>query len=255
MIKMINRKMSKSTILPLLSLTAVAVIFFALASLPLRSGAAEKDKPPEKDKPVKDKWENYEGAKPLYKNAANCNKFLSQGWIKTYKYQGVGNPRYGRWFSDSEMMTENSGEMPSSIATQKEGSLNASGLTSVENSTASVDPKHWSVASEFFVYDASSSGSVGPCKYFLYAKNDLRNMRNDFFEANSGEILKEISVGEGEALNVLAEFSLCERHEFNSFSQMLQKNMGRFVTDSSRRGDEIDSLVSQNSIQCQSLTN
>lgn len=197
----------------------------------------------------------------FYKSSQDCNKFLNEGWIKQYKYQGVGDPKYNPTesfiFGSSKQSIEITSEGGSSKATREEGSTVGSSLSSTEDSTAVIDPKWWSNhVMDAFVYRLSSSGRTGPCKYSTVAKNKIKEIRELYFVKNNEDVLKEISRGSGEHLNVLAELSLCDKKSYPYFATAMQQNMDAFL-NSKNKGKIIDGVIKNTkslSLECESVT-
>lgn len=194
--------------------------------------------------------------KSTFKNNQACNKFLNEGWLRDYKYMGVGDPHVADSpFDLFGASTENTSNSPSSEATKKEGSIQGTSTTTTEDSTASSDPKQWTNHGTYLTNVGFSTGSMEPCKYSFWASTaPLRENRNYYFAQNSNQILKEISEGKGEHLNVLASLSLCDKDSYQYFSEKLQNNIDIFLKPSDKKsnGDIIDQLIQKDKILAES---
>jgi hypothetical protein len=151
-------------------------------------------------------------------DSSRCASFVDDGLYTKYKYMGPG-----------EGFTK---------ASKDQGSVKGFSAPSTEGSTASLDPKYSS-------HQSSSLGqylsSTGPCA--MIGLNEMKERREKYFVQNKDEILREIAKGQGEHLNVLATYSLCEKQSFNQFSQKLQQNMDQFLNRKESYGEVIDTSV------------
>lgn len=153
-------------------------------------------------------------------NAGKCTTYLNEGLYQKYEYQGF--------------------DQPATKATKKHGSTQGSTKMSTETSTASLDPVHWTHLTASVTQGFSS---WGPCSGL--GLKQMREHREKYIVQNKEEILKEISKGQGEHLNVLASFSLCEDKSVPDFSSSLQKRMNQFIDKSEKTffGDIIDASI------------
>jgi len=133
---------------------------------------------------------------------------MNKGWYKKYEYQGINQP--------------------ATKATKKHGSSKAPFVLSTEASTASLDPKY---SSNVSTSQAQYTSSWGPCS--ALALNTLKTERDLYFAQNRDEVLREIARGQGEHLEVLAAFSLCDQSATNLFAQQTQQNMVPFLSATS----------------------
>ncbi|MDH4466598.1 MAG: hypothetical protein QE271_00955 [Bacteriovoracaceae bacterium] len=155
-------------------------------------------------------------------DSSRCSSFLNNGMWKRYKYMGIDNP-----------VTK---------ATKNEGISKGTFVTSSEQSTGISDPKYWTNVSS-----SSSQGtsSWGDCR--LLGLNNLKNMRDNYFNEHAAEIFADISKGDGHFLSVLSSFSLCDQISLQAYNLKLRQNIG-VLTTSKTPIVEIDSLISNDEI-------
>lgn len=146
-----------------------------------------------------------------------CSKLLNNGMWKTYKYGGI--------------------DQPLTKATKEVGVSKASSVTSTEGSTAISDPKYWSNVS---TSETQSTSSYGDCSAIGF--NNIKKMRDFYYEQNSTELLAQIARGDGEFLNVLTAYSLCDDNAFTRFKNILKNNMSNILS-TDKPTDLIDSMV------------
>lgn len=155
-------------------------------------------------------------------NTSGCSSMLNNGWYKKYKYRGVDGA--------------------ASKATTKDG-FKGSSATSTEGSTASVDPKWYS---NYSTFGSQYISSWGPCA--MFAGNEIRENREKYFVQNRDEILKEIAAGQGEHVNVLASFSLCEDQAISTYGAELQKNIGSLIHPAVSYNHALDQIIAGSSV-------
>jgi hypothetical protein len=152
-------------------------------------------------------------------NRSKCSTYLNDGLYKKYQYQGI--------------------DYPLTKATKKEGIASATFVVSTEGSTAFFDPKH---ATHVSSSPAQYTSSTGSCSFL--GQNEMRHQRERYFVQNKETLLKEIARGQGEFLNTLAAYSLCEDSVVSRFAQKLQARTPEFVSSSHQSyGDIIDRTV------------
>lgn len=154
-------------------------------------------------------------------NISGCSNMLNNGWYKKYKYRGVDGAAFK--------------------ATTKDG-FKGSSATSTEGSTASLDPKY---SANYSTFGSQYWSSWGPCA--MFGSNEIRENREKYFVQNRDEILKDIAVGQGEHVNVLASFSLCEDKAISTYGAELQKNIGSLIQPKNSYNQALDQIVSSNS--------
>lgn len=157
-------------------------------------------------------------------NMSGCDTLLNNGWYKKYEYQGI--------------------DQPATKATKKHGSSIGTTKATTERSTATLDPKYW--ANTITSYGGYTT-STGPCA--ALASQDIVINRELYFAQNKEEVLKEIAIGNGEHLKVLAVFSLCDQDAYSRFAEKLQQQFEKFKgnDDKSMYGPIIDGAVSKDS--------
>lgn len=146
-----------------------------------------------------------------------CSKLLNDGLWKTYKYGGI--------------------DYPLTKATKDVGSSKGTFVTSTEASTALSDPKYYSNVS---TSETQSTSSLGDCS--LIGFENIKRMREFYFEQNSTELLAQMAKGDGEFLNVLTAYSLCEDQAFIRYKSILKNNFSNILISKSPTG-QIDTLV------------
>lgn len=156
-------------------------------------------------------------------NQAACSKLLNDGLYKKYEYGGI--------------------DQPLTKATKKHGLSKSTSVTSTEATTALLDPKYWS---NITTSETQSTSSYGPCS--AIALEHLRKIRNLYIAQNKDEVFNQISLGQGEHLNVLAVMSLCESKSLKKFNQSLQGKMKDFIfhTDDKNLGTLLDKAILSN---------
>ena len=148
---------------------------------------------------------------------AKCSKLLNAGMWKTYKYAGI--------------------DQPLTKATKEVGMSKASSVTTTEGTTAISDPKYWSNVS---TSETQSTSSYGDCNVLGF--ENIKKMRDLYFEQNSTELLAQISKGDGEFLNVLTAYSLCDDHVSARYKSILKNNLTNILISEKPTG-LIDSMV------------
>jgi len=143
------------------------------------------------------------------RNDAMCNRLVSNGWFKQYKYKG----------SD--------GYDVSTRTTRQDGSFKVLSEYSTEAPMSSVDPgtttnRTWA--------STQSLSSFGECSFLTYKK--VKAERERYVAQNKEELKKETALGRGEHLAVLAYYSLCDESSLADFSQVLQKNFSNIFRSS-----------------------
>lgn len=154
-------------------------------------------------------------------NVSGCAGYLNEGLYKKYKYMGHDGAL-------GKISTEKKG------MTTKESSTDASS----EGTTASVDPvytTHTALSGSQYI------SSWGNCSGM--ALNNIKEQRDLYFVQNQEEILKEISLGRGEHLLVLADMTLCEAGARPQFSQQLQSHMAKFLNMKGSVSSVMDQIV------------
>ena len=154
-------------------------------------------------------------------NASNCASYLNDGLYKKYKYMGHDGAL-------GKLSTEKKG------LTTKESSTDASS----EGTTASVDPKY---TTRTALSHSQYTSSWGKCSGL--ALNNIKEQREKYFVQNQEEILKEISMGRGEHLLVLADMTLCEPRVRAQFSAQLQSHMENFMNFKGPVSPVMDQIV------------
>lgn len=148
---------------------------------------------------------------------AKCSKLLNAGMWKTYKYAGI--------------------DQPLTKATKDVGVSKATSVTSTEGTTAISDPKYWSNVS---TSETQSTSSFGDCS--LIGFDNIKKMRDFYFDQNSTELLAQIAKGDGEFLNVLTAYSLCDDQAFFRYKNILKNNLTDILI-SGKPTNKIDTLV------------
>lgn len=126
------------------------------------------------------------------------------------------------------------------VCTKKNGSSTkeSSSEASPESTTASSDPKYTvnklSSVSQYF-------SSWGPCSFI--GLNDMKEQRDRYYAQNQEEILREIAMGRGEHLLVLADMSLCETTAREKFVSQLQNHMEQFINLDGPVSSTMDKLI------------
>ena len=138
-------------------------------------------------------------------DSAKCSKMLNNGWFKKYEYGGVGD-------YNLNMITK---------ATKKEGSTVAYSQVITEATTAISDPGYSTNVSSS---QTQSTSSWGDCS--LFARQRMQDYQEKYIEQNYVQLLKQISIGGGEHLQMLAFFNICENEAYSGFNEVLQKNYG-----------------------------
>ena len=162
-------------------------------------------------------------------NAGNCTKLVNNGWFRKYKYQGY--------------------DQPLTKGTKQDGSIKASSDASTESSTAVSDPKHWSVVSTSGLQGTSSWGDCS-----LFGLQKVKDNREKYVFQNRTEVLRTIAIGDGEHIDVLASYSLCEKSAYKAFATGLQKRMSQF-TNSNDFGSVIDRMIASDDLLRKSCFN
>ena len=162
-------------------------------------------------------------------NLSSCSSMLNKGMWRSYRYMGIDNP--------------------TTKATKDVGTTKATFVTSTESSTAFSDPKYYSNVS---TSGAQSVSSFGDCAFIGF--ENVKKMRDLYFDQNSTEVLAQIAKGEGEFLNVLTSYSLCENTALSRYKVVLKNNFSEIVT-AEKPMNKVDSLVEADSMlrtQCYS---
>lgn len=152
-----------------------------------------------------------------------CSRLLNNGLYKKYEYGGI--------------------DQPLTKATKKHGSSKGTSATSTEGTTALLDPKYWSNVSTSETQTTSSSGECN-----LFALNQIKESRELYIIQNRDELMVEVSKGQGEHLDVLATFSLCDKGATSNFKQSLQHETSELLKVKENFGRVIDSMVSSNEV-------
>lgn len=158
-------------------------------------------------------------------DSEKCSKMLNNGLYAKYKWGGIG--------------PANSKAARSEI--ERVGSARASTNTSVEASTALLDPKYYSNVT---TSDTQSTSSWGSCS--LVAIRNLREKRDLYVAQNIDQIRKDMANGAGGHLDVIAWYSLCEDQVLFKLNTTLQNNFDTFDAKSASQFNQTyDKLVSQ----------
>jgi hypothetical protein len=88
--------------------------------------------------------------------------------------------------------------------------------------------------------ETQSTSSLGDCN--LIGFDNIKKMREIYFEQNSSERLQQVAKGDGEFLNVLTAYSVCEDRSFRKYKSILRNNLTNILT-SERPTLVIDSVV------------
>lgn len=141
--------------------------------------------------------------KVLAIDSSKCSKMLNNGWLKKYEYAGIGE-------SNANAITR---------ATKSKGTTAAYSDVTTEGSTVISDPGYTTNTSKS---QTQSTSSWGDCSAF--AKIKMQEYQEKYIDQNQAQILKQISIGSGEHLEMLAYFNICEDKVFKNFGESLQKN-------------------------------
>lgn len=159
-------------------------------------------------------------------DSGKCSSMLNEGLYKKYKWRGMGE-------SNSKAIT---------AETKSSNIVSASSKMTTEGSTASLDPKY---SSNVSTSQTQASSSWGECS--LFALQERKEQRDLYVEQNLDQIKKDISSGQGNHLQTLAWFSLCEDSAQAKFNQAMQEHMSDFlVTDSKELNKNIDGVIKGN---------
>ncbi|NCN40140.1 DUF3015 domain-containing protein [bacterium] len=132
----------------------------------------------------------------------SCAKMVyKDGWLTKYEYLG------NTWGAN----------------TKKSGVLSSTGGSSIERTTASVDP---GVTTGQFMSSLQYSSSWGECS--MLEMFITQQFRQDYIEQNIDEIKKQIALGDGHHLDSLAFLSGCYQVERSVWSSQLQENTESF---------------------------
>jgi len=144
-------------------------------------------------------------------NSYSCAKTTNNGFFRAYKYEGpIGSEAYSN---------------ESTQATKSEGTTKGySTDVSTERSTYTFDPGGTTHQSTSSLNYTSSSGD---CSVMGMQQN--REERDHFIALNSVEIKKEIAIGQGSFLALLAEYTLCDANVVPEFNRAMKSNFDRFI--------------------------
>ncbi len=161
-------------------------------------------------------------------NRSACSGLLNDGWYTKYKYQGV--------------------DYPVTKASKELGSPKGSTKLFSESTTASLDPGYATNVSQS---STQTTSFWGPCNPI--ALKELRENREKYVAQNKDEVLKEIAIGRGEHLEVLAAFSLCDAVAVPEFVSKLQQQTRVLVgTPDGSFGNLIDATVTNSPLLAKS---
>lgn len=160
-------------------------------------------------------------------DSAKCSKMLNDGWFKKYEYGGMGD-------YNLNAVTK---------ATKREGSTIAYSEVVTESSTAISDPGYSTNVSSS---QTQSTSSWGDCS--MFAKQKMQDYQEKYIEQNYVQLLKQISIGDGEHLEMLAFFNICENKFYSSFNRILQKNYDNILKTQNGKSavKEIKSVLKSN---------
>ena len=164
---------------------------------------------------------------------------LNDGLYKKYEWGGIGDYNLNAMTKESK----------------KNGYTSATSNISTEGSTAAFDPKY---SSNISTSEAQSTSSTGECS--LFALEERKNQREVFISQNYDQIKKNIAMGSGDHLSVLAWFSLCEDSAQQDYNLLLQKNFEKFFLkkeDKASLSEKIDHMISEEDAlkkKCHALT-
>lgn len=151
-------------------------------------------------------------------NQNACSRLLNNGLYKKYEYGGV--------------------DQPLTKATKRHGASKGSSATSTEGTTALLDPKYWSNVS---TSETQSTSSTGECN--LFGLNQLKEQRELYFLQNRDELIADIAKGQGEHLQVLASYSLCDDDKVELFNKRMQPMTKTFINAKDSLGKIVDQTV------------
>lgn len=151
-------------------------------------------------------------------NQNACSRMLNNGLYKNYQYGGV--------------------DQPLTKATKRHGASKGSSATSTEGTTALLDPKYWSNVS---TSETQTTSSTGECN--LFGLNQLKEQRELYILQNKDELIADISMGNGEHLQVLAQYNLCDEDKYNLFGKYVQAQTKNFVNATENYGSIVDRAV------------
>jgi len=159
-------------------------------------------------------------------NSSSCSSMLNNGWYKKYKWAGMGE-------ANTRAIT---------AETKSSNFISAISKITVENSTATVDPKY---SSNVSTSQSQATSSWGECSAF--ALQERREQRDLYVEQNLDQIKKDVANGRGYHLEALSWFSLCEESVASEFNQELQKNMSAFLVNNSKEFNKnLDNILKNN---------
>ena len=153
---------------------------------------------------------------------------MNNGWFKKYEFGGIGD-------SNINAMTN---------ASKKEGSSTASSHITTEGTTAVSDPGY---STNVSASNTQSTSSWGECN--IFARKRLQEYQEKYIEQNHAQVLKQISLGAGEHLQMLAFFNICENETYANFEKELQKNYSDILVRDGGKSivKEIKKILNSNS--------